>query len=302
MHIARNLRILFQNPLGSVDDHEDNPRTVDRAQGAHHAVPLHRQSDLSLAPHPCRINEKILCTVFGKMCVNRIAGRPRHITDDDPLLTEQTIHERGFADIGTANDGNSDLIRLLCLRRLCWERCDDGIQQIAEIHRIGGRDGNRVTEPKRIEIVNQCFTLKAIDLVDRQNHRFFRPPQKPRDLLIRSCQSCPPIDEKEDDICLLHCQLCLRTHRTQDMVALIELDAAGVNDRKLMVQPLRIQIDAVTRHARHIVDNGDTLLADLIEQCRLPDIGASDHGHNGFAHDDSLLSLHPQRFPATGFV
>ena len=50
------------------------------------------------------------------------------------------------------------------------------------------------------------------------------------------------------------------------MVTLIELDAAGVNDRKLMVQPLRIQIDAVTRHARHIIDNGDTLFADLIEQ------------------------------------
>ena len=118
------------------------------------------------------------------MRVNCIACRPRHIADDHALLTEETVYERGFADIGTADDSNGDLIRLLYFRRLRRERRDDGIQQIAKIHRIGSRDGNRITEPERIEIVDQRLTLKAVDLVDRQNHRFFRPPQEARDLLI----------------------------------------------------------------------------------------------------------------------
>ena len=50
------------------------------------------------------------------------------------------------------------------------------------------------------------------------------------------------------------------------MIALIKFNAARINHDKLMVQPFRIHIDTVTRHTWHIVNNGDTLLANLVKQ------------------------------------
>ena len=91
--IARDLRILLQNSLGGVDDHENDTRTVNGTQGAHHTVPLHGQTDLPLAAHPCSINKKILRPIPCKVCVDRVAGRPGHIADNDALLAEQTIHK-----------------------------------------------------------------------------------------------------------------------------------------------------------------------------------------------------------------
>ena len=91
-------------------------------------------------------------------------------------------------------------------------------------------------------------------------------PQKPPDLLVRGGQPSTSVDEEENDIRLLHRELCLTAHGAEDMVALVKLDAARIYYRKLVVQPLRIHIDAVTRHPRHVIDNRHALLTNLIEQ------------------------------------
>ena len=97
------------------------------------------------------------------------------------------------------------------------------------------------------------------------------------DLLIRRREPRASIDDEEDDIRLLHRNLRLLAHGFQDMVALIELDAARVDHRERMAEPLRVEIDAVARDARHIVDDRDALLADLVEKRRFAYIGASDY-------------------------
>ena len=66
------------------------------------------------------------------------------------------------------------------------------------------------------------------------------------------------------------------------MVAFIKFNAAGVDHGELMIQPLRIHVDAVTGNTGHIVHNGNTLLANLVEKCGLAYIRPPHNGHYGF--------------------
>ena len=68
------------------------------------------------------------------------------------------------------------------------------------------------------------------------------------------------------------------------MIAFIELNPARINDGEFMIEPFRIHIDTVTRHARHIIYNRNTLFSNLIEQGGLTDIGTSNHSNNRFTH------------------
>ena len=154
MYVSRDLRILLEDPLGGIDDHEHDARTVDGTQRPHDAVALDGQRDLALAPHSRRINEQILRTVPCEMRVDGVACRPRHIADNDAFLAEQAIDQRRLPHVRTPHNGDRDLIRLALLRLLCPERRHNGVEEVAEIHRVRRGNGNRVAKPERIEIID----------------------------------------------------------------------------------------------------------------------------------------------------
>ena len=68
------------------------------------------------------------------------------------------------------------------------------------------------------------------------------------------------------------------------MAARIELDAARIDHGERAIEPLGIEVNAVTRDARHVVDNRDALPPDLIEKRRLADIRATNDRDDWLAH------------------
>ena len=291
MGVARDLLILLRDALEGVDHHEHDVGAVDGAQRAHDAVALDRLVDLAAAAHARRVDQRELRAVLREVRVDGIARRARHIADDDALLAENRIDDGGLADIRAADDGNADLILVLDLFLLLREGRDDRVEQVAEVHGVRSRDGDRVAEAQVVELVDVHRALRAVDFVDREDHGLLRAAQQARDLLVRRRQAGAAVDEEQDDVRLVHGQLCLLAHRLENVVALIELDAAGIDHREVLVEPLRIKVDAVARDARHVVDDGDTLLANLIEERGLADIRTADNRHDWFAHIHPSFSI-----------
>ena len=119
------------------------------------------------------------------MRVDGIARRSRHIADNDAFLAEQSIDKRGFPHIRAPHDGNRNLIGFPAISRLRWKRSHNRIEKIPEVHRIRRGNGNRVSESKRIEIVDQCLTVKTVNLIDGKDDRLIRSAQQPSNLLVR---------------------------------------------------------------------------------------------------------------------
>ena len=289
MGIAGNLLVLLVDASRGIDHHEDHIRPVDGTQGAYDAVPFHRILDLPLAAHARRVDQCKLRPVLGEMGVDCIPCGAGDIAHDDPVLPEDLVDDGGFPHIGPSNDRNADLILILFLCFHLGKSRHDGIQKVPEIQCIGGRNPDGVPQPQLIEFIDIHFPLGAVHLVHRQDHGLLRASEEPPHFLVRGSQPCTPIHHKDDDIGLLHGNGGLFPHGGQDMIALIELNAARINHGELMLQPFRIQIDPVPGHPRHIVHDGDTLLPNLVEQRRFPHIRAPHNRHNRLAH--SLLYL-----------
>ena len=216
------------------------------------------------------------------MSVDGIAGGACHIADNDPLLSQHLVHQGGLANVGTSNDRDSQFIGLLLFLGFLGEGPHHGIQQVTDIHGVGGRQSYGVTQAQIVKLVNIHGLLWAVNLVHPQDNGLLGMAQELCHFLIGVGQATASVHQKEYDVGFLHGQLCLLAHGLQDMVALIKLNAPGVNHGELMVQPLGIHIDAVTGDAGHIVHDGDALLANLVEQGGLAYIGAPHYSHYGF--------------------
>ena len=291
MRITRNLLVLLCDALGRIDHHEHDVGAVDGAQRTHDAVALDGLVNLAAAAHAGRVDQHVFLAILDEMRVDGVTRRARDVADDDAVFAENLVDDGRLADIRTADDGDADLVFGLVLARLLRERCDDGVEEIAEVHGVRRRNADGVAEAEAVKLIDVHLTLGAVDLVDGQDDGLLRRAQHVADFVISRREARTAIDDKQDDVGLLHRNLRLLAHGFQDMVALVELDAARVDHRELMAEPLGIEIDAVARDARHVVDDGHALLADLVEKRRLADIRPADDGNDGFAQIKYLLSL-----------
>ena len=100
------------------------------------------------------------------------------------------------------------------------------------------------------------------------------------DFFILGLDTCLAIYDINDDIGFADSQFGLITHTRKKVVILIDkLDAARINHRKFLTQPFCIKIDAVSRNAGNVFDNGNPFLYDCIEQCRFTDIRPAYNGN-----------------------
>ena len=66
-------------------------------------------------------------------------------------------------------------------------------------------------------------------------------------------------------------------------------DSPGVNEEHLPAEPLTVAVDAVPGDARGIVDDGEALSDEFVEQGRFADVGPSYDGNNWFGQVTHLL-------------
>ena len=201
------------------------------------------------------------------MGVNSVSGGTGNIAYDNPLFTENSVDERGFAHIRSADYCYGQLVALLFLLRLLRECGYNSIQQIAEIQRVRSGNWDYISQSKTIEIVNIILLLLGINLVHRKNNRLLCTAEYFYYFLILICKSNTTVYNKEDYIGFFNGNFCLLAHTIQQLVIAGQLDTAGINHCEFIIKPLGIKIYSVTGDTWKVIYDGQALLANLIEKC-----------------------------------
>ena len=222
--------------------------------------------------------------------IDRVTGRSGNVGDDHAVLAQQLIDHGALSDIRLTDEGDLDGIILVLFCRLNREVPDHLIEHVADAELVHRRYTERITEPQIIELVNIVTELlEAVDLIHTENDRLSGLPEHIRHLVVRIDETGTNIHDENDDICRIDRQLCLCTHLRQDDILGIRLDTTRIDQRKLVIQPLRIRIDTVTGHARRILHDGDLLPCNQVEQRRLTYVWTAYHRHHHFSHIFTLL-------------
>ena len=103
---TKQVGILFTNPLPGIEHHDHHMSIRNRLQGFNNTELFNMLLDPCAAPHTGRIDQGVELIIFFKWDIDTVTRCPRHIENNYPLFTEDTIHQRRLPNIGTTNNGN----------------------------------------------------------------------------------------------------------------------------------------------------------------------------------------------------
>ena len=107
--------------------------------------------------------------------------------------------------------------------------------------------------------------------------------------IVRIHQSLADIYHENNHIGSIDGDLRLIPHLGKDHIPGIRLNASGINQGKIPVQPAGLGIDPVPGHPGSVFDNGNIGAGQLIEQSGFAHIRPADNRHNRLAHRSVCL-------------
>ena len=286
MDIACDLGVLLGNAVLRVDDDQRDVGAAHGGQCAHDAIALDGfLLDGALAADARGVNDVVALSVAHEGRVDGVARGARDVGNHGALLAENPVDEARLAHVRSADDGDlNGVLVLLGGILVLREAADHLIEQVAQAQHVRGGDGKRIAQAQRVEVVHRVAHLLIVDLVDHQNDRLVAAAQHGRHVLIIRRQPRASVGEEEDDVARLDGDLRLTAHLFEQDVVRARLDAAGVDQREFVVQPLAVRVDAVAGDAGGVLHDGDAPSGDLVEEGGFADVRPADHGDKGFSH------------------
>lgn len=145
---------------------------------------------------------------------------------------------------------------------------------------VDGRHGDGVAQTQVVEFIDvRVGVTHLVHFVDRQHHRLAGAQQHVGHLLVGGGEAGLHVAQEDDDGGVLNGDLCLLAHEGQDLAVGTRLDAAGVHQVKLPVEPLSLGIQTVTGDTGGIFHDGEPLAHQFIKEHGLAHIGAA-HNSN----------------------
>jgi hypothetical protein len=89
------------------------------------------------------------------------------------------------------------------------------------------------------------------------------------------------VDHEQDEVGLLDRDARLVLDPLLDVRARLELEAAGVDEGEAAPIPLRRAVHPVARRPGHVLDDREARADEPVEERALPDVRATDDGHDG---------------------
>ena len=159
------------------------------------------------------------------------------------------------------------------------------IQQLAHTVAVQSRNAVRLTQTKVIKLVKLRFgRTRLVTFVDRQHDRLARAQQHRGNILVSRSNARAQVGDENDHVRVRDRGLRLKAHELQDLIVVIRLDAAGINDGKVAAAPVALRVQAVARYAGRVLHNGQALARQSVEQLAFADVRPSYDGHNRFWH------------------
>ena len=283
VRIAGNAHILLGKALARIADDEHHVCTAHRRERTNDAVAFDALVlNATLSSDARGIHQRIKAAIMRKIRIDGIPRGAGHVGNDGAFLAQQRVDDAGLAHIGFSHHGDIDALLLRKLLRGLRKIAHDLVEQISKAQPLRRGKGNRVAQPQGIELVHRFLELWRIDLVYAEHHGLFALSEHGRDLHIRRGHALPSVHEEQDYIRRLNGKLRLPAHLHGNLILAGGLDSAGIDQGKGIVQPLRIAINAVARHARRILHDGDAPADQPVEQGRFAHIGAAYNGDQRF--------------------
>ena len=150
---------------------------------------------------------------------------------------------------------------------------------------VDGRYGDRVAEAERIKLIyRRIHAAGGVHLVDRKHRGLFRAQQHIGDVLVRGGDARADVGHQNDNVSGADGDIRLLAHEQEYFVVGRGLDAAGVDDIELSSEPFALGVKPVARDAGGILDDGQPLSAEFIEQHGFSHIRSAYYGNERFGH------------------
>ena len=180
-------------------------------------------------------------------------------------------------------------------------RCNRRIQ-IAHAFAVLGRERYRLTHSKRERFVDAGIACPALGLVGDEHDRLVGAPQQRRESLVYGSYAHARVDHEHDRVRIDDGGLGLRAHARFERGVGEIFETGGVDQREIEVAQPAGGFAPIARDARRVVDDGELLAREAIEQRRFADIRPPDdreldrHGPHIIARRRAGLRRSPNRF------
>ena len=140
-------------------------------------------------------------------------------------------------------------------------------------------DGEHLAEAEGVELVRVEVAIGVVGLVDEDEDGAGESPQLAGEVLVVGVDAVHGVGEEEHDVGLGEGDVGLDADLLGEGVALVEDDAAGVDDLVPLAVPLGGGVEAVAGDAGLVLDDGEALLDDAVEEGALADVRSADDHH-----------------------
>ena len=276
MRKPRYLGVLLGNAVARIYHDDAHVRSLYRHLRAHDRELLYPLLHLGLSSDSGGVDEHIAANLVFKHGVHRVARRARHVADNEPLFTENTVDKRGLANVGLADNGDLDAVLLLVLVVLIGKFTQAGVKQIAGAVAVNRRYGDRVAKSQGVKLIHSGVGgAGGVRLVDGKHNRLLRALKHTGDLVIRRRNAGAQVRDQHDDRRGVNGYLRLFTHEQENFAVRGRLNSAGVHNIKFASAPLALGIEPVARDAGGVLNNAQSLPDKAVEKHGLADVRAS---------------------------
>jgi len=235
-------------------------------------------------PDPGRVHEDVPLSVPDDGNVYGVPGGAGHFTDDQPLLTDERVDQRGLAGVGPAQHGQpqAGLGRGGgWFGRLFGKQLGERLFQIALAMAVGGGNRHQRKAPG-VKISGQGrHALQAVHLVDGHQHGLARPAQLLGQLVFHRRAARLAVHQKQHHVGHAHGDFGLVHNEPGQAFRGVEVHAAGVDQGGHPVVEFDHGFQPIARDAGPVMGDGLLPSGQTVEQGRFAHVGASDNGNDG---------------------
>jgi hypothetical protein len=139
----------------------------------------------------------------------------------------------------------------------------------------------RFAKSQRIKVVHVA-QIVVVYFVDRKYNGEFGLAQKRAHEVVVGCKPRLSVNDVKDSVGSVHRDFHLRANVIPHHVVAFKFQSARIDERKRSSAPLAICVNSVARNAGSVLDDGDSLPREPIEQRRFSDVRSSYNCHQWF--------------------
>ena len=192
-------------------------------------------------------------TSIGVSIASRVV--PATLGDDHPLAAEERVDERGLADVRAPDHREPDDV-LLGVGDLVvlGQQLDEAVEQVAGAEALGGGDRERLAEPEAVEVVRERRGRSGESILFAATTTGRLPRRRMSAIsCVAGAHAGAGVDDEQRDLGVGQRGARLVLDRDRQRILVLEVHAAGVDQREAAPVPVGRELLAVARDAGALV-------------------------------------------------